>query len=63
MTEAEVLADKNHANEFRVEQFHDDGAAEVAIFVGPNSRDRARRFASALNYGEITSKSTSSIQV
>jgi hypothetical protein len=34
-----------YPGEWRVEWFNDDGACEVAIFAGPNTRERALRYA------------------
>jgi hypothetical protein len=33
------------SSEWRVEWFDDDGRSEVAIFAGPNARERALRYA------------------
>jgi hypothetical protein len=44
MTEpAHIFEDRVNPREWRVEWFDDDGACEVAIFAGPNARERAIR--------------------
>jgi hypothetical protein len=46
MTEpAPIFEDRVNPGEWRVEWFDDDGACEVAIFAGPNARERAIRYA------------------
>ena len=42
---AHVFEDRMYPGEWRVEWFNDDGACEVAIFAGPNTRERALRYA------------------
>jgi hypothetical protein len=42
---AKVFQDRRIPGDWRVEWFDDDGGCEVAIFSGPNARDRARRYA------------------
>ena len=39
------IADRGSRDEWRVEWFDDDGTCEVAIFAGPNARERAIRYA------------------
>ena len=46
MTEpAKVFEDRVIPGDWRVEWIDDDGGIEVAIFAGPNARERARRYA------------------
>ena len=46
MEPARVFLDRHgNGGEWRVEWFNSDGGCEVAIFSGPNSRDRALRYA------------------
>jgi hypothetical protein len=42
---AKVFEAREHAGEWRVEWFDEDGGCEVAIFSGPNARERALRYA------------------
>jgi len=42
---AKVFEDHQHLGEWRVEWFDDDGGCEVEIFIGPNARDQAIRYA------------------
>ena len=42
---AKVFEDRVSPGDWRVEWIDDDGAIEVAIFSGPNARDRALRYA------------------
>lgn len=42
---AELIEDKNHAGDYRVEAIHPDGSCEVSIFSGPNALERAAVFA------------------
>jgi hypothetical protein len=48
---ATVMRDKIDPNAWRVEKIVEDGAVEVAIFAGPDSRRRAERYATA-EYGQ-----------
>jgi hypothetical protein len=45
MTTAKLFEDRQWAGDWRVEWFDDDGGCEVAIFSGPNARERALRYA------------------
>jgi hypothetical protein len=45
MEPAKVFPDRHGSGDWRVERFGDDGACEVAIFSGPNARDRALLYA------------------
>jgi hypothetical protein len=46
MTEpAKVFEDRVIPGDWRVEWIDDDGGVEVAIFSGPNARERALRYA------------------
>jgi hypothetical protein len=40
-----VFEDREWPGDWRVEWVDDDGGIEVAIFSGPNARDRALRYA------------------
>jgi hypothetical protein len=40
-----VFADRLYPGDWRVEWIDDDGEKEVAIFAGPNARERALRYA------------------
>jgi hypothetical protein len=40
-----VFEDREHAGDWRVEKFEDDGGCEVRIFSGPNARAAAARYA------------------
>jgi hypothetical protein len=42
---AKVFEDRRCPGDWRVEWVDDDGAAEVAIFSGPNAQERALRYA------------------
>jgi hypothetical protein len=42
---AKVFEDRKAPGDWRVEKFDDDGGAEVAIFGGPNARQRAIEYA------------------
>jgi hypothetical protein len=42
---AKVFRDRVHTEDWRVEKLDDDGGSEVAIFSGPDARDRAIRYA------------------
>ncbi len=42
---AQIFEDRVNPREWRVEWFDDDGRCEVAIFAGPNARERAVRYA------------------
>jgi hypothetical protein len=42
---AHIFEDRVNPSEWRVEWFDDDGRWEVAIFAGPNARERALRYA------------------
>jgi hypothetical protein len=42
---AKVFEDRRRPGDWRVEWLDDDGAVEVAIFFGPNARERALRYA------------------
>ena len=41
----QVFEDREWPGDWRVEWVDDDGGIEVAIFSGPNARDRALRYA------------------
>ena len=56
---AKVFEDREHAGEWRVEWFDDDGC-EVEIFTGPNARERARRYADE-QYGTFEEIKTAKI--
>ena len=43
--QAKVFEDRQSPGDWRVEWIDDDGGCEVAIFSGPNARDRAIRHA------------------
>lgn len=45
MEKAQVCQDKNHPNDWRVENVVDDGCVEIAIFSGPKAKERAERYA------------------
>jgi hypothetical protein len=49
---AKVFEDRKWRGDWRVEWMDDDGACEVAIFSGPNARDRAIRYADR-QYGDL----------
>ena len=40
-----VSADRLYPGDWRVEWINDEGGIEVAIFAGPNARERAFRYA------------------
>ena len=42
---AKVFEDHQHPGEWRVEWFDNDGGCEVEIFLGPNAREQAIRYA------------------
>jgi hypothetical protein len=42
---AKVFEDRRSPGDWRVEWFDEDGGCEVAIFSGPNARERAIRYA------------------
>jgi hypothetical protein len=42
---ARVFEDRQYPGVWRVEWFDDDGGSELAIFSGPNARERAIIFA------------------
>ncbi len=42
---AKVFEDRKSPGDWRVEKFDNDGGAEVAIFGGPNARERAIQYA------------------
>jgi hypothetical protein len=42
---AKVFEDRLYPGDWRVEWVDDDGGVEVAIFAGPNARERAMRYA------------------
>jgi hypothetical protein len=48
MAKCELIEDRNERGSFRVEAIVEDGAVEVAIFIGPNALDRAIHFAAAV---------------
>jgi hypothetical protein len=53
MTEAaKVFEDRIVAGDWRVEWIDDDGGIEVAIFSGPNAKERALRYADR-QYGQF----------
>lgn len=49
---ARVFEDRKTPGDWRVELIDDDGGIEVAIFSGPNARDRAIRYADG-EYGRF----------
>ena len=49
---AKVIEDRESAGDWRVEWFDDDGGCEVAIFAGPNAKNRAIRYANQ-HYGSF----------
>ena len=51
MTIATLIEDKNVPGQFRVEAEVEDGAVEVAVFSGPNAKERAINFAGGSYYG------------
>ena len=63
MTQAEIRHCNRDSGSVRVEQFHDDGSPEIAIFIGTEAKLRAESYYSGLNYDAKTSKSTSSTHV
>jgi hypothetical protein len=42
---AKVFEDRPYPGDWRVEWADDDGGAELAIFEGPNARERAIKYA------------------
>ena len=42
---AKVFADRLYPGDWRVEWVDDDGGVELAIFAGPNARERAIKYA------------------
>ena len=42
---AKVFGDRLYPGDWRVEWVDDDGGVELAIFAGPNARERAIRYA------------------
>jgi len=50
MAFAEMIEDKEQPGVFRVEAIIEDGAVEVAIFSGPNAKERAIFFAGGSYY-------------
>jgi hypothetical protein len=42
---ARVFEDRERVGDWRVEWIDDDGGIEVAVFSGPNARERAIRYA------------------
>jgi hypothetical protein len=42
---AKVFEDREWPGDWRVEWIDDDGSIEVAVFSGPNARERALRYA------------------
>jgi len=42
---AKVFEDRLYPGDWRVEWVDDDGGVELAIFAGPNTRERALRYA------------------
>jgi len=42
---AKVFEDRLYPGDWRVEWVDDDGGVELAIFAGPNARERALRYA------------------
>ena len=55
---AKVFEDRMTPAIWRVEWFDDDGGCEVAIFSGPNARERAIRYADR-QYGRFEEVSLS----
>jgi hypothetical protein len=47
-----VFEDRVTPGDWRVEWFDDDGGCEVAIFSGPNAKERALRYADH-QYGQF----------
>lgn len=47
---ATLISDKNEHDTYRVEAIDDDGGCEVAIFSGPNAKERAIIFAGSDYY-------------
>lgn len=46
MPTASLTQDKNDPSQYRVECILEDGGVEVAIFAGPNAKERAINFVS-----------------
>jgi hypothetical protein len=42
---AKLFRDRQHAEDWRVEKMDEDGSSEIAIFSGPDARERAIRYA------------------
>ena len=42
---AKVFRDRKHTEDWRVEKMDEDGSSEIAIFSGPDARERAIRYA------------------
>jgi hypothetical protein len=55
---AKVFEDRQWRGDWRVEWNDDDGGCEIAIFSGPNARDRAVRYADR-QYGNFKEVSLS----
>jgi hypothetical protein len=51
---AKVFEDRKSPGDWRVEKFDDDGGAEVAIFAGPDARDRAIEYADWRYRGKVS---------
>lgn len=49
---AKVFEDREFPGDWRVEKTDDKGGSEVAVFGGPNARERALRYAGR-EYGEF----------
>lgn len=45
LTRAEVAVNAGNPRHFNVEQFDDDGACQMAIFIGPDAESRAHEYA------------------
>ena len=52
---AEVFEDRVTPGDWRVEREGEDGTIEVAIFSGPNARERAIRYADR-QYGDFVER-------
>ena len=42
---AKLFRDRKHNGDWRVEKLDEDGSSEIAIFSGPDARERAIRYA------------------
>ena len=42
---AKLFRDRKHTGDWRVEKLDEDGTSEIAIFSGPDARERAIRYA------------------